>query len=99
MAVDASGFQLYGTSNLVPPVVWTPETVSLQTNSQTISTTIPLGRVPDSIVWPGRELMMLPELDSSSNETRAAVNEPRWDFACLAVLLQTFHESSTRRAA
>jgi hypothetical protein len=41
--VDASGFRLYGTSNLVPPVVWTPETVFLRTNSQTISTTIPMG--------------------------------------------------------
>jgi len=41
--VDASGFKLYGASNLVPPVVWVPESAVLQTNQQSVSATLPIG--------------------------------------------------------
>lgn len=41
--LDSSGFQLYGASNLFPPVVWVPESAVLQTNQQSISATVPIG--------------------------------------------------------
>lgn len=52
--VDASGFQLYGASNLVPPVVWVPESAVLQTNQQSISATVPIssGTRFFRLMWP-----------------------------------------------
>ena len=41
--LEAEGFHLYGASNLVPTVEWIQETVSLQTNMQGITATLPIG--------------------------------------------------------